>query len=138
LFAQLPRSVNLLWFEVQSMSSSTASEAEHRARTKIVATVGPACRAPDKLKQLIEAGVDVFRLNMAHGTQAEHLETSRNIRQISRELNRPVAVLIDLAGPKIRLGELPGGEINCELGQEFSFVRGKTAGGPHELTTAGR
>lgn len=117
------------------MSATIASDPGRRARTKIVATVGPACRAPEKLKQLIEAGVDVFRLNMAHGNQAEHGETTREIRRLSRELDRPIAVLLDLAGPKIRLGELPGGELQCNAGEEFCFMRGRTPHGPHELVT---
>ena len=80
-------------------------------RTKIVATVGPACRAEETLRGLIQAGVDVFRLNMAHGSIEEHEETLGRIRRVSDDLGRPVGVLVDLAGPKIRLGELPGGQV---------------------------
>lgn len=114
---------------------SSKQSAFHRARTKIVATVGPACSRPEKLTELIEAGVDVFRLNMAHGTLGEHAELIETIRGLSKELDRPVAILVDLAGPKIRLGELAGGEIDCHEGAEFRFVRGDTASEPHDLVS---
>lgn len=105
----------------------------NRPRTKTVVTVGPACREPSMLKQLVDEGADVFRLNMAHGTQAEHLETLRNIRQIEAALGRPFAVLVDLAGPKIRLGELNENPVVCSLDEEFTFVRGDSSG-PRQLT----
>jgi pyruvate kinase len=104
-----------------------------RARTKIVATVGPACDSCERLAELLKAGADVFRLNMAHGTIASHSETANRIRQVSRELNHPVAILVDLAGPKIRLGELAGGEIDCRAGETVRFIRGEAARGPNEL-----
>ncbi|MEI8370084.1 MAG: pyruvate kinase [Planctomycetia bacterium] len=93
-------------------------------RTKIVATLGPASSSEQAIGALIQAGVDVFRLNMAHGTVAEHQEMLDRIRRMSDELVRPVGVLVDLAGPKIRLGELPGGGIECVEGTRVRFVRG--------------
>jgi len=93
-------------------------------RTKIVATLGPASRSEEAIRGLVQAGVDVFRLNMAHGSLPEHAETLERIRQISDELVRPVGVLVDLAGPKIRLGELPDGAVECVEGTRISFVRG--------------
>ncbi len=96
----------------------------HRARTKIVATVGPACREPRMLHELLEAGVDVFRLNMAHGSPEEHSQTVSDIRAISRDEAFPVGILVDLAGPKIRLGEVHPDPLECRRGQEFHFVRG--------------
>ena len=80
-----------------------------RARTKIVATVGPACREESQLTELVEAGVDVFRLNMAHADLEQHSTVFRTVRGISRKLGRPIGLLADLAGPKIRVGEIPGG-----------------------------
>ncbi|MBX7167320.1 MAG: pyruvate kinase [Pirellulales bacterium] len=106
-----------------------------RSRTKIVATIGPACAREDQLAELVEAGVDVFRLNMAHGSQASHAAEIEAIRRVSDQIGRPVAILVDLAGPKMRLGELPGGEVDCVEGAEFRFVRGQVANDPHELTT---
>jgi pyruvate kinase len=104
-----------------------------RSRTKIVATVGPACRSAKQLAELVIAGVDVFRLNVAHASLEVHTETLAMIRQVSESLRRPIAVLVDLAGPKIRLGELPGGEIECASGAMFKFVRGERGRAPHEL-----
>jgi pyruvate kinase len=108
-------------------------------RTKIVATVGPACRAEEALHGLVDAGVDVFRLNMAHGTVEEHAETLTTIHRVSAAAGRAVGVLVDLAGPKIRLGELPGGAVECVEGQILRFVRGDEPHGPNTFTvTYGR
>ncbi len=104
-----------------------------RSRTKIVATIGPACRSVEQLKVLVTTGVDVFRLNMAHGSIEEHTETAGMIRQVSRDLNRPIGILVDLAGPKIRLGELPGGQIDLQQGCPVKFVRGKSSDKTDEL-----
>jgi pyruvate kinase len=79
-------------------------------RTKIIATIGPASSQPATLRRLLQAGVDVFRLNFSHGTHASHGETCRAIRDASADVGRPVAVLQDLSGPKIRTGRLEGGE----------------------------
>lgn len=104
------------------------------SQTKIVATVGPACEGEAMLAQLVEAGVDVFRLNTAHGDQAQHQARLETIRRISRRLGQPVAVLVDLAGPKIRLGELSGGQRQLAAGQTVRFVRANPRG-PDELVT---
>jgi pyruvate kinase len=111
------------------------TRSQPRARTKIIATIGPACQEPEQMAGLIRAGADLFRLNMAHGSLGEHARALAAIRQIGRDLQQPIAVLIDLAGPKIRLGELPGGMIECTSGAEFRFVRGTQAPGPDALTT---
>jgi pyruvate kinase len=104
----------------QTLRSST------RARTKIVATVGPACRQREQLAELVSAGVDLFRLNMAHADLDTHTRTLSDIRAIERQMSQPIGVLADLAGPKIRLGELPGGVLQCALGDELTFVRGRS------------
>ena len=75
-------------------------------RTKIVATLGPASDSEERIRQLIQAGVDVTRLNFSHGTHAEHAARIARVRRIAVELGRPVAILQDLQGPKIRTGEL--------------------------------
>jgi pyruvate kinase len=77
-------------------------------RTKIVATVGPASRSPEVLKDLIEAGADVLRLNFAHATPEDHAENVSRIREAAREAGREVCILGDLPGPKLRLGSLEG------------------------------
>ena len=106
----------------------------NRARTKIVATVGPACHGPDVLQELVGAGVDVFRLNMAHGDRAEHEQAIRNIRAAAKAGDRPLGILVDLAGPKIRLGDLVREPLPCPRDAEFHFVRG-SATAENELTS---
>ena len=104
-------------------------------RTKIVATIGPACREETGLRGLVDAGVDVFRLNMAHGSIEEHQETLSRVRRVAEAAGRPIGVLVDLAGPKIRLGEIPGGSLDCVEGAVFKFIRGTESGKPDEFTT---
>lgn len=76
-------------------------------RTKIVSTIGPATAAPDKIHALAELGVDVFRLNFAHGTHEHHGRVIQWAREASKAVGKPIAILADLAGPKIRIGSLP-------------------------------
>ncbi len=106
------------------------------ACTKIVATVGPACSSTDGLADLIEAGVDIFRINTAHGTREEHQQTLSNIRAAADRCRFPVGVLLDLSGPKLRLGELDGGQLECKVGMRIRFVRGNESSGPNELTSS--
>lgn len=115
------------------MANSRISQS--RVRTKIVATVGPASREESQLTALAEAGVDVFRLNMAHGELDQHKAVLDAIRRISRKLWRPIGVLADLAGPKIRLGELAGGEQMCVEGAELRLTRGEVAASPGQLVS---
>jgi pyruvate kinase len=108
----------------------------HRpSQTKIVATVGPACESVSQLEDLIRAGVDVFRVNTAHGSRQEHEQRLRDIREASGTTQQTVAILVDLAGPKIRLGELPDGEFECVTDQEVRFVRGDGPPQAGQLTT---
>ncbi len=117
------------------MSSVFTDGAKTRARTKIVATVGPACRSEDKLADLVDAGVDVFRLNMAHSSTEQHGEVVKWVRRISAKLNRPIGLLADLAGPKIRVGEIPGGQMECQQGASIHIIRGETIKGPDQLVS---
>src|SRR5919201_5808478 len=75
--------------------------------TKIVATIGPASSSKEKIASLAEAGMDAVRLNLSHGSHEEHAERARNVRAVEGELRRPLALIADLQGPKLRLGELP-------------------------------
>ncbi|MEO1209651.1 MAG: pyruvate kinase [Cyanobacteria bacterium J06638_20] len=88
-------------------------------RAKIVATIGPATSSPEVLRELILAGATTLRLNFSHGTHEDHERNIRLIRQISFELNQPVAILQDLQGPKIRLGKFKDGSITLEKGDPF-------------------
>ncbi len=87
--------------------------------TKIVATLGPASRSPEMLETLINAGVDVFRLNFSHGSVEDHLETARNVREIAKRAKRAVGILADLQGPKIRVGKFASGKTTLQNGQHF-------------------
>jgi len=106
-----------------------------RARTKIVATVGPACREVDQLTELIRSGVSVFRINTAHGDEAERTEMLARIRAAAAALDCPVGILVDLAGPKIRLGKLIVDPTPCNAGEIFRFIPGDEARAPDELTS---
>ncbi|MBD2389464.1 pyruvate kinase [Aphanizomenon flos-aquae NRERC-008] len=92
---------------------------DSQRRTKIVATIGPATSSPEMLKAIIEAGATTLRLNFSHGTHADHQRSIRLIRQTAFELNRPVAILQDLQGPKIRLGRFENGSIILAKGDRF-------------------
>lgn len=104
------------------------------AKTKIVATVGPACETVERLTELVTAGVDLFRLNFAHGTHDWLGQIVASIRQVSADLRKPIGILTDLSGPKIRLGELPEGGIECVEGARFEFVREPDPDDPTKLT----
>ncbi len=88
-------------------------------QTKIVATLGPATSTKDSVRALFEAGVDVFRLNFSHGTLDDHRQRLAWIREVEQEAGRPIAVLGDLQGPKLRLGTFANGSIALKEGQEF-------------------
>lgn len=92
--------------------------------TKIIATLGPASDSPEMMQRLIECGVNVFRLNFSHGTEQDHASRLRRIREVSERINRPVAVLGDLPGPKIRVGQVPGYGIEVKAGDEIAFRGG--------------
>ncbi|MER3474377.1 MAG: pyruvate kinase [Armatimonadota bacterium] len=90
--------------------------------TKIVCTIGPSTASPERLRALMEAGMDVARLNFSHGTHESHAQVIERIRRISAEMDKPVAILQDLCGPKIRLGTLPEEGVLVEAGQSVRFV----------------
>lgn len=91
-------------------------------KTKIVATLGPASSSPAILKQLVLAGVDVFRLNFSHSTHDAHREAIENIRAINRELSLHTAILADLQGPKIRIGMMENGQAQLTEGHKLVFT----------------
>jgi pyruvate kinase len=91
-------------------------------RTKIVATLGPASTSPEILKKLVKAGMSVARLNFSHGSYDDHARTVNLIRAIETELDKPVTILQDLQGPKIRVGQLPNGAIDLVEGKSLTLV----------------
>ena len=92
-------------------------------RAKIVATVGPASASPEMLKALFLAGVDTFRMNFSHGTQADHAKVHAAIRALEKEVGRPIGILQDLQGPKIRVGTIRDGKIVITANETVRFVR---------------
>jgi pyruvate kinase len=100
----------------------TEKDTVRSVRTKIVATIGPASRAPVVLRQLMDIGVNVFRLNFSHGTHEEHSAVLASIRALAPDTGKHVAVLQDLCGPKMRLGPIPGDLVQCPLGDVFEFT----------------
>ena len=99
-------------------------------RVKIVCTIGPASRDPATLEALIHAGMDVARLNMSHGDPAFHRENIRRIRQISERLGKPVAILADLQGPKLRVGIMPPEGVPLTAGETLILTTEPMVGGP--------
>src|SRR5215813_9463097 len=89
--------------------------------TKIVATLGPASSSPERLKALFEAGADVFRLNFSHGTPDDHKQRVDLLRALEKQYKRPIAILMDLQGPKLRLGKLAEGPMALTKGQKLRF-----------------
>ena len=97
-------------------------------RTKIVATIGPASRNPEILARMVEAGMDVARLNFSHGSADEHAETARLVRDAAGRAGRQVAILQDLPGPKLRIGKLRDGVAEFKPGDQTTFVCGPNGG----------
>jgi len=97
-------------------------------RARIVATLGPASREPSKIRELALAGADVFRVNFSHGAHADHERTIRSVREAEQAVGRPLAVLADLQGPKLRLGEFADGVVRLKAGQSFRIDLNATPG----------
>jgi pyruvate kinase len=100
-------------------------------KTKIICTIGPSSESPHILENLIKAGMDVARLNFSHGTKEDHLDKIRLIRHLSKETGKPVAILQDLGGPKIRIGPLPKEGITLKPGSSF-ILTGRAVEGTEE------
>jgi len=92
---------------------------KRQRNTKIVATLGPASSTPESIRGLWEAGADVFRLNFSHGSHADHQARVHAIRALERERGRPIAILADLQGPKLRVGVFREGRVTLDSGQRF-------------------
>ncbi len=104
----------------------------HR-RTKIVATIGPASSSPDMLKALYLAGVDTFRMNFSHGVHEDHAKVHAALRALEGETGRPIGILQDLQGPKIRVGTIQDGRIIVTAGDRLRFVMEGAEGGPDAI-----
>ena len=97
-------------------------------KTKIVCTIGPASSKPEVIARLIDAGMDVARLNFSHGTWEEHAEAIRTVKQLSGQKGRPVAIPQDLQGPKVRLGVFRGGSATIYPGDQFTLTTREVEG----------
>jgi hypothetical protein len=87
--------------------------------TKIVATLGPATSSPEVLERLLRAGVDVVRLNFSHGSAQDHIDRARLVRELAAKVGKPVALMADLQGPKIRVGKFAEGRVMLVAGRRF-------------------
>src|SRR5215469_14973216 len=104
--------------------------------SKFICTIGPASREPRILKKLLEAGMDVARLNFSHGTHAEHLAIIEALRTTAQKLGKTIAILADLQGPKIRTGALAGGvPVILRAGQEFVITTARILGDSTRVNT---
>ena len=102
-------------------------------KTKIVATLGPASNTPEKMRALFEAGVDVFRINMSHTDHPTLARMVKDLRALADSLGRPIGILVDLQGPKIRLGTIPGGARMLAEGEKVRLVLGESSENPDEI-----
>lgn len=105
-------------------------------RTKIIATVGPACNTEEKLWELVKAGVDVFRLNFSHGSHEGHLEVIKHIRNLNSKHGMTIAILQDLQGPKIRTGEVENNGVELINGQKLILTTEKVIGNAQKIYTS--
>ena len=103
-------------------------------RTKILATLGPASNSKEKIEELIDAGIDGFRLNFSHGTQEEHKKTYELIRKVSKAKGTNTAVVADLQGPKLRIGKFKDGKVLLQRGQTFLFDMKDELGDENRVT----
>ncbi|MGH9935358.1 MAG: pyruvate kinase, partial [Blastocatellia bacterium] len=105
-------------------------------KAKIVATLGPASRTPDRLREMISAGMNVARVNMSHGAHESHAETIQTVRAVAAELDHPIAILLDLCGPKIRTGLLKDHQpVNLQEGQGLTITTRDVIGDSSIIST---
>ncbi|MFZ3204804.1 MAG: pyruvate kinase [Pseudomonas sp.] len=97
-------------------------------KVKILATLGPAVAGSDGIRQLVEAGVNLFRLNFSHGEHADHAQRYAWVREVERQLDTPIGILMDLQGPKLRVGRFAAGKVNLQRGQAFRLDLDSTPG----------
>ena len=99
-----------------------------RRRTKIIATLGPSSSSLEVLTRLFQAGADVFRLNFSHGTHEDHAARFAMIRELEKQFDRPIGILADVQGPKLRVGRFAGGRVHLQTGQTFRLDLNATPG----------
>jgi pyruvate kinase len=107
---------------------ATRPKLRRRRRTKIIATLGPASGTVEVLTRLFQAGADVFRLNFSHGTHEDHAARFAMIRELEEKFERPIGILADVQGPKLRVGTFSGGRVFLQTGQPFRLDLNPTPG----------
>ena len=115
-------------------AATTSTEDRPHVGTKIIATLGPATASPQRVERLLEAGANVIRINFSHGDRGDHQQMLDAVRQAADKLGRPVAMLGDLCGPKIRLREIEGGEASIDVGDELRIVADEVAGNAERVS----
>ena len=104
-------------------------------RAKIVCTIGPAVSSPEKIAQLIDAGMNMARLNLSHGTTSDHEKSFNAIRAAAKSKDQPIAILVDLQGPKIRLGKFQAGPYLLAVGDKFTITTEEMLGDKNKAST---
>lgn len=104
------------------------------ARTKIICTIGPSVNSLEKITKLIEAGMNVARLNFSHGTHSEHLAVINFIKEARQQLKKPIAIMLDTKGPEIRIGKIHNGELLLHAGQKWLLVKEQLLGDAEKVT----
>src|SRR6202046_4936209 len=105
-----------------------------RRRTKIIATLGPSSSSLEIMTRLFQAGADVFRLNFSHGTHEDHAARFAMIRELEDKFDRPIGILADVQGPKLRVGRFGGGRVHLQTGQKFRLDLNATPGDSLRVT----
>src|ERR1044072_3969375 len=118
---------------VRSRRAAAGQTGRRLRSVKIVATIGPASASRERLRALFEAGVDVFRLNFSHGTQDDHRQRVDLLRALEKEYKHPIAILMDLQGPKLRLGAFAKGPLELKKGQKLRFDMDEAPGTPKRV-----
>ncbi len=116
----------MVYYALLPPMHTLAHPAHSLKRTKIVATLGPASDSPKKIEELIRAGMNVARLNFSHGTHDWHLATAEKVRRAATKLNKPIAIMQDLQGPKFRIGQLMEEKIEIKKGQKITLYHADT------------
>src|SRR5450432_3800387 len=104
-------------------------------RAKIVCTLGPASASPERIGELIDAGMSVARLNFSHGSHEDHAKMLRTVRSEADRRGRAIAALLDLQGPKIRVGKIANGQIELRTGAELTITTEPVLGDEHRVST---
>jgi pyruvate kinase len=103
-------------------------------KTKIVCTIGPSVNTVDKMMQLMQAGMNVARLNFSHGTHAEHLQMIGYLKEVREKLNQPLAIMLDTKGPEIRIGKIANHTLDLHIGQKWLLTREVVEGDKTKVT----